>query len=539
MNEKQPTDDLNDVDENRIPGEAPASADTTKSSLTKDQAVRDVVKGAGVVYGGLVAQMALAFLAQRFAAVHLSISGFGGLTTGTALLNLGGIVAGLGLSSGLTRYLPRVEEEEKRPIVTYLFALTIPIGVGLAAVTVLYADFIAAEMFGDAGVAVSIQVFGAAIPFAAIMNLAIGGIRGQKISRFRVYVRNLLHPASRFALIIVAVFVGADQAGFAFAYAIPFVVGAAIASVLFERTLPEASDWDGGRERLSEIIRYSLPFTVSGLASFVYRSIDIFLLLYFVGSTAVGIYGVAYAMAQMMGMFSTAFNYLGTPVSSELESENRLDEAITVQRGVARWLAIASTTALIPMVLFADDLIRIIYRSGYSEGGLALAILAVGFALKNVLLTHGPLLEALGLSKLSAVNTTSAALVNFGLNLWLIPRYSFTGAAIATTISLFVLGLLPVIEIAYYSGSTAIGWNVIAPVVLAIPIGIIAFIVSSQIPATILWITIFGVGFAGCYGAAIIGILGFTPTEVMILHSIQDKYVSDNTIINKILQRFI
>lgn len=524
--------------DDRTSEEKAASPAEDESPLTQDQAVRDIVKGAGVVYGGLVAQMALAFLAQRFAAVHLSISGFGGLTTGTALLNLGGIVAGLGLSSGLTRYLPRIDDDEKRPLATYMFLLTIPTALALAAVTVLYADFIAAEIFRDPSVAVSIQVFGAAIPFAAIMNLAIGGIRGQKISRFKVYVRNLLHPSARFALIIVAVVVGANQAGFAFAYAIPFVVGAAIATVLFERTLPDDGDSDAARERFPDVIRYSLPFTVSGLAGFVYRSIDIFLLLYFIGSAAVGIYGVAYAFARLLAMFSTAFNYLGTPVSSELESNDRIDEAIAVQSDVARWLTIASAAALLPMVLFAEELISLIYRPGYAAGASALVVLSFGFAAKSVLQTHGPLLEALGLSKLSAINTTSAAIVNLGLNLLLIPRYSYTGAAIATTASFIVLGGLPVLEVKYYSGRTAIGWSVAGPLMVLLPFGVGAFFLSSLVPGTLLWIGLFGAGFAAFYVLGILAALGLTPTEVMVIESFQDRYGINSSVLSFIVRRF-
>ena len=67
-----------------------------------DQAVRDVVKGASIVYVGLFLELLIAFVAQVLAARYLSVSGFGGLTTGTALLDLGSVVAGLGLASGLT-----------------------------------------------------------------------------------------------------------------------------------------------------------------------------------------------------------------------------------------------------------------------------------------------------------------------------------------------------------------------------------------------------------------------------------------------------
>jgi O-antigen/teichoic acid export membrane protein len=60
-------------------------------TVDQDQAIRDVVKGAGVVYGGLLVEVVIAFVAQVIAARYLSVSGFGGLTTGTSLVNIGAV----------------------------------------------------------------------------------------------------------------------------------------------------------------------------------------------------------------------------------------------------------------------------------------------------------------------------------------------------------------------------------------------------------------------------------------------------------------
>lgn len=506
-------------DESRTDGEG--------GSLSRDQAVRDIVKGASVVYVGLVLNMAIAFLAQRFAAVHLSIDGFGGLTTGTALLNVGGIVAGLGLSSGLTRYLPRVDDDQRRPLVRYALALTLPLGLLLGGAVVLSAEFLAVQVFDDPTVAVSLRIFGAVIPFAAVLNLAIGGIRGQEVSRYRVYVKNLLHPTARFGLVAVAVLVGLGQAGFATAYAAPFVLSAVLGLFLLNRTLPASSDRGTARRRLPEVIRYSLPFTVSGLASFVYRSIDIFLLLFFLDSRAVGVYGVAYAFSQLLGMFSTAFNYLGSPVSSRLESDDRIDDAIDVQRSIARWLVTASAAALVPMVLLAPDLLRVIYRPAYAAGGLTLSILAVGFATNNVLFTNNPLLQAIGRSKEVAFNTATAAAVNVGINLVLIPRYGIEGAAVATTISYVLLGLLPTVEMWYHTGGSAVDRSLLGPAVIAVPAALVGYALLPYLPRTLLWMGAFGAVYAAVYVVAVVGTVGLTQTDVMLLRSVEEKYGID------------
>lgn len=511
---------------------------TDDDEFTKDDAVRDVLRGAGVVYVGLVLEMGLAFLAQRFAAVYLSVGAFGNLISGTALLDVGAVLAGLGFASGLARYLPRVKRSQQRPLAKYALAVVVPTSLIVAVPTVVFADLLAANVFGEPGLAASLRVFGAVIPFAALMNIGIGGTRGQKISRFRVYVKNILHPGARFALIIAAVVIGAGEIVYAAGYAIPFIIGGITAAVLFWRNLPSESDTSGARAVFPEFLRYSLPFTVSGLSSFVYRSLDIFLLLYFVGNRAVGAYAVAYALARLISMFSTAFSYLSTPVSSQLESNERIDEAISVQTTIARWTTIVTIGALVPMIFFAAEFLQFIYRPAYATAAPTLSVLVVGFALKNVLITHGPIIEALGKSKVVAFNTAFAAIVNTGANLLLIPTYGILGAAVATTLSYTVLSVLSTLEVKYYTGQTTVSKQVIEPVLVAVPLVVVAVPLFSEVPSSLLWT--FGVsgGFAFIYAAAVVVVIGFKPVEVMIIRSAEEKFGVSIGPLDVILRRF-
>jgi len=512
--------------------------DGEESEFTKDDAVRDVLRGAGVVYVGLVLEMGLAFLAQRFAAVYLSVGGFGNLISGTALLDVGAVLAGLGFTAGLARYIPRVERTQQRPLAKYALTLVLAASLVVAVPTVVFADLIAANIFGEPELAASLRVFGAAIPFAALMNLGIGGTRGQKISRFRVYVKNILHPGTRFLLIIVAVVIGAGELGYAAGYVIPFFVGGVTAIALFWRNLPDESNTAGARDVFPEFLRYSLPFTVSGLSGFVYRSLDIFLLLYFIGNRAVGAYAVAYAFARLISMFSTAFGYLSTPVSSQLEDDDRVDEAVSVQTTIARWTTIVTIGALVPMIFFAAEFLRFIYRPAYASAAPTLAVLVVGFALKNVLSTHGPIIEALGKSKLAAFNTTSAAVVNTVANLLLIPPYGIFGAAVATTLSYAVLNVLPTLEVKYYTGETTLSRPVIEPVLVAIPLTAVAIVLFRSVPASLLWTFGASGAFALTYALVIIVVLGFKPADVMVIRSAEDKYNIPLGPLDAVLRRF-
>jgi len=489
-----------------------------------DQAIRDVVKGASIVYVGLFAELLIALVAQILAARYLSVSDFGGITTGTALLDIGSILGGLGLASGLTRYLPRVDDEEKRSLATTAVVVTAVVSFAFGVAVSLNASAIAREVFGDTNVTSSIRIFGAAIPFAALLNVSVGGIRGQKQSLYRVYVKNLAHPVVRFGFIIFAISYGFGQAGLASAYAIPYVVSAALALVLLHRSLPSSAvSFDSAL--VKEVSRYSLPFTITGIAGFVYRSIDIFLILHFLGSFAVGVYGVAYAATSFMGMFSTAFNFLGAPVASELEHGGNIDEVMRVFRSVTRWLVIGSVCVLVPLGVFSTDFISIIYQSKYASGGSALTILAVGFAVKNVLSVHGPILQALGHSKILSYNSIAAAVVNLVLNVVLIPRYGIVGAAIATSFSFLLRDGLAALQVRHFLDTTPISWEAIGPTVISIPFlgGITAFI-APNVPRTFLWLVGVSSVLSAIYSGTVLIAFGLPKTEVMILRSIEEKY---------------
>ncbi len=492
-----------------------------------DQAIRDIIKGAGVVYVGLFLELLIAFVAQVLAARYLSVSGFGGLTTGTAMLNLGSIVAAIGLSSGLTRYLPRIDESEKRGLVSSIIAVALLISVPLGLAVSFGAPFIAREVFGDASVSISIRVFGAAIPFATLLNIALGGIRGQKRPRYHVYIKNVLQPIARFTLIVIALVFSLGQAGFAGAYSIPYVVAVLFGVPLLYRALP-SGEVSFNSNLVSRVAEYSFPLTFSGVAGFMYRSLDIFLILYFLDSSAVGIYGVAYAAVSFMGMFSTAFNFIASPIASELEYGDDIIEVMKIFRVIERWLVVASICAFIPLGVFSAEFITLIYQSKYASGGAVLMLLAAGFAVDNVLNMHIPILKSLGHSRMIAFNDGVSAVSNLILNLILIPKMGILGAAIATVVAFLVRDVLAAVEVRYFVGTTAIQWNVVNPTIIGTAyLAVFATLIAPYIPTSIIWLLCVSGASSMLYIVVVLLALGISEIEVMVLRSIEERYAID------------
>jgi O-antigen/teichoic acid export membrane protein len=165
-------------------------------------------------------------------------------------------------------------------------------------------------------------------------------------------------------------------------------------------------------------------------------------------------------------------------------------------------------------------------------------VLVVGFAIKNVLQTHEAIIDALGRSKLIAFNTTVTGAINLLANLVLIPEYGVLGAGAATTLSFVVLGVLPTVETWYLTGETTVASKALRPVALAVPVTALAVPVMLTVPRTLAWTVGASAVFAFVYAVAVVVVLGFSETDVMVIRSVEEKYDVPLGPLDAVVRRF-
>jgi O-antigen/teichoic acid export membrane protein len=505
-----------------------------------DQALRDVVKGAGVVYVGLLLEYLTAFLAQWLAARFLDLSDFGGIVTGTAIIDIGANLGVVGLGVALARYLPRTDDEAT--LLEYVhtgYAIALPVSLLLGGIVAFNAEFFARVVFGDPAVEPSVFVFGLGIPAAALLQLSVGGIRGRKASRYRVYVENLVLPLGRFGLVVAVTLLGLGQFAFATAYALPYLLAGLLATYLFARTLPRVRIVGRvSRVRARELLQFSTPQSFGAVAWFCVRSSDIFILLALLGSEAVAVYGVAYGLARLVLVFSTAFNFLGMPISSALDAEEDSEEVVRINGAILRWLIVLSVPTVFPLVIYPADLLGFVYRSEYAAGGTALAILAAGFAITNVLSTADSMLQAAGRTDLSMANKVIAAAGNIGLNLYLIPRYGLVAAAVTTVFAYVLVHALGFLELKLVVGWVPITRRLVGPTVLGAVVLTCGAAAATWLPTTIPIVIGLTAAVGVSYVLAFGPLVGFTPEEVMIAKDAQRRAGVTIPGLNAVLDRF-
>lgn len=200
--------------------------------------------------------------------------------------------------------------------------------------------------------------------------------------------------------------------------------------------------------RIKDEIREGAYFCTSQSAQTIYNDIDKTMLGKLASLDAVGIYAAAYRL------FDVAF----VPVRSLLTAgyagffrhgERGLEGSASYGKKLFRWAMTYSVAAGAAMFLFAGFVPRILGPE-YASTVEALRWLAPLPILKAIHCFLNDSLAGAGIHRSRTVAQVTIALLNIGLNLWLIPLYSWRGSAWASVASDGALGLLLLVVLKFH-----------------------------------------------------------------------------------------
>jgi O-antigen/teichoic acid export membrane protein len=233
--------------------------------------------------------------------------------------------------------------------------------------------------------------------------------------------------------------------GLAFANIIGNIAGLVI-SLIFSRKLWDRLTFRMEGSRIAALLKTAFPFGLFTFFSTIYIQIDNIMIYHIKGETDLGIYGAATRIVIAVCFFTEAFMGTLYPMLSRYFIEDRTKLEKTYQR--AFWfLYLTGMPAVIGLWCIANPLIIFLFGRTYEESGPILSLLSVLIFFRFIGNVPATLLTAINKQIIRMWMVISASALNIILNLLLIPRYSYYGAAYST---LFVNFLLMIIY--YYHG---------------------------------------------------------------------------------------
>jgi O-antigen/teichoic acid export membrane protein len=246
----------------------------------------------------------------------------------------------------------------------------------------------------------------------------------------------LLSRGGRMLGLLVLIFFGVTSAVlFALTRALATFIGFVIATILHRPKIRSGS-LVSTREVLSE----SLPFGLSEFLSLIYTNIDVTILAWMAGKTAVGLYSPASGIIHALFVVPNAMFSVMVPSMTKLGA-NSIERFRSSLRplffsffvlGVAMWLAVGILGKWVVSWLLGD---------AYQFSGQILVILSSILFLKCISFACAIVLVAVGWQRKRLMPQFISAVLNIGANILFLPVYGVVAVAWVYVISELILTL--------------------------------------------------------------------------------------------------
>jgi O-antigen/teichoic acid export membrane protein len=173
-----------------------------------------------------------------------------------------------------------------------------------------------------------------------------------------------------------------------------------------------------------------LEYAFSSTTNSAYNDLDKTMLSHYGMTAANGIYGLAYRIVDMATVPIVSIQLSAEPRLFQLADPSP-DRAIALARRLLKHGLLVSAVAAAGMFILAP-IIPFLAGKGFTEASAALRWLCLIPLFRSVHKIMGSGLTCIGAQRYRSLAQLIAALSNFGLNLWLIPRYGWHGAAWAS-----------------------------------------------------------------------------------------------------------
>lgn len=395
-----------------------------------------------------------------------------------------------GLDNAITTFIARAQanREHDRSHALYLAAIILVLAqslvVVLAGTAILHA--VGSRLAYPPEMISALAFLLCALPGVGLYRVSTSISRGMKVMKHDIFSRGVTEPLVTTLAFLVAIALGAKRYAPETAAIIGTGASGVVALILATRLFTHRSGTHKRTSIRSEImplLAYSAPITAyQVLNAFIFR-LDVIMLGWFINRApgvtlaTVGIYGAVVDIAGGLRKVNQSFNPIFAPVVAGMTATGNHDKAAAAYARIAQWMLWILLPAVGVMAL-SGSLILLIYGRAFAQGGAWLAIVAAGCA-TNAFVGLGETVILVQRPRLNLFNSIIACAIAVVANLWLIPRYGVTGAAIGILVPYVIQGVLRslVLRFVFHWHND---WSMLRPPIVTTSVALIPAIILHQ-----------------------------------------------------------
>ena len=186
------------------------------------------------------------------------------------------------------------------------------------------------------------------------------------------------------------------------------------------------------------MLAYSVPLIANSLSWWVLNSSDRVMITYYCSASDLGLYTAASKIPALLSVITTIFMQAWT-VSSIKEYDNEKSKAF--YSNVFKYFSLAMFIGGACVLLIVKDFMRIYVGPDYYDAWRYVPLLILGAVFYAFSAFFGAIYGAVKKNLNVTLTTIIAALINIGINYWLMSSNGIMAAALSTAVSYAVIGV--------------------------------------------------------------------------------------------------
>jgi len=405
------------------------------------------VRGTVLVFSLSILSAVAAYLLRIFVARELGPYDYGVFYSVLAVMSFIGLFNNLGFNDAITKFVSefkvKKEYEKIKSIIIYSLGIKFTIFSLIMILVFHFSNYIAISIIHEPSAGLIVKILTFTILLTAISPIFHSVLRGLgKIKYFSIAAYSSIVFVFIFSVILLPY-----SSNKLITYSICFLLSGLIVDGLgvffFIKSFPLFSRVRTifSKELLTKFLKFSIPTFAYSIAFTIISYTDTIMLSIIKGPELVGNYQIAVPSAKIVLFFAMALNAVLLPLFSEMWTKGEKKEISSMVSKIVKLSFVITLPISMIFIAFPKIIITLLFGNNYILAAEPLRILAIGYLFYTAASIHFSVMNGIGKPKLTAKVIYSAAVLNFFLNLVLIPSYGLIGAAIASMTS-FILSLL-------------------------------------------------------------------------------------------------
>jgi len=505
--------------------------------------LKKITKGAAVYFTGTILGLLIAFVSRIIVIRYISPAEFGLLSLSLTIFTMVSIFTSLGLPNGLTRQASYFigKNEYEKTVAIFKAGLVLAIISSLIADVGLFAlSNSLSKFFKMPDLSWILKILLLALPMVIVSKIILSIFQVYEKVNIKVIFNDLMPNTLRILLVVVVVILSLSFYWIVVAYSLAFIISGIIFLIYFFREVSLETS-ENIYKYIKILILFSLPLLFQSTLGMIMNWTDTLMIGYFLTPSDVGLYSGVLPLAKLMINFLVAMNFIYFPLISQLYAKNQINEMGKIYAIITKWLMSASLPIFLVLFFFPNAVLRLLYGNAYVPAAYALQVLALGFFTHITFGPNGMTLIATGDVRYLTVASSIASIVNFVLNLILIPLFGINGAAIASALTYVTVNILISLKLYKNYGIHPFTRNYIKPAITSSVAATLIYLISriTHLYVSCLALVLLFVLFLAIYFLSLLLTRSFDKEDMMMLLAIEQRLGIDLSRVRKILKRFI